>query len=127
MDHIQEMLGSKSWAVVGATANPQKFGFKIYRFLKQRGIKVYAVNPGVAEILGDPCYPSLKDLPELPDAVDIVVPPQVGVGIVKECAELGIRKVWLQPGANGAEVIRTAQELGLQLVHDACIMVEYRN
>jgi len=121
----QEMLRSASWAVVGATANTQKFGFKIYRFLKERGVKVYAVNPGVGEILGDRCYASLRDLPEMPEAVNLVVPPSVGVEIVRECAALGIRKVWLQPGADAPEVIATAKELGLDVV-EACILVEYR-
>jgi len=120
---IQDMLAMKTWAVVGANNNPEKFGYKIYKFMKQAGYDVYPVNPGVAEIDGDHCYASLKDLPVKPEAVDVVVPPRIGVDIVRECAELGIKNVWLQPGADGPEVVKTACELGLNVVQ-ACVMRE---
>ena len=78
------------------------------------------------EILGQKCYAALKDLPVKPDAVDIVVPPKVGEQILRECAELGIQNVWLQPGADTQPVIDLAKELGLTVVDHACIMVELR-
>jgi predicted CoA-binding protein len=111
--------------VVGATDNPAKFGYKIYRFLRGAGFAVYAVNPDVATVLGDKCYPTLSDLPVRPEAVDIVVPPRVGERIIRECAALGIKNVWLQPGSDGPNVVRAAEELGLNVVR-ACVMSEAR-
>lgn len=125
MSNIDNMLELKTWAVVGATNNKEKFGYKIFKVMLEAGIKVYPINTGISEILGQRCYPTLKDLPIKPDAVDIVVPPKVGEQIVRECAELGIQNVWLQPGANAPQVIQAAKELGL-IVVDACIMVELR-
>ena len=125
MSNIDNMLELKTWAVVGATNNKEKFGYKIFKVMLEAGIKVYPINTGISEILGQKCYPTLKDLPIKPDAVDIVVPPKVGEQIVRECAELGIQNVWLQPGANAPQVIQAAKELGL-IVVDACIMVELR-
>lgn len=126
MNHIEEMLQSKTWAVVGATDNTQKFGYKIFKCLVNNNIQVFAVNPGVSEILGHKCYPSLKDLPQRPDAVNVVVPPRVGEQIMHECAELGINNVWLQPGADTAELIELGQQLGLNVVSNACIMIELK-
>lgn len=127
LSDIATMLECKKWAVVGATDNAEKFGYKIFKFLKDSGMEAVPVNPGVNEILGQVCYPSLKDLPEKPEAVDIVVPPKIGEQIVKDCAELGIQNVWLQPGADTEQVVKTAQQLGLNVVYHACIMVECRN
>ncbi len=121
------MLQLKTWAVVGATDNKEKFGYKIFKVMLESGLEVYPINTGVAEILGQKCYPTLKDLPVKPDAIDMVVPPRVGEQILRECAELGIQNVWLQPGADTQSVINLAKELGLTVVDHACIMVELRN
>ena len=126
MNNIETMLKSKTWAVVGATDNKEKFGYKIFKVMLEAGLEVYPINTGVSEVLGQKCYAALKDLPVKPDAVDVVVPPRVGEQIMHECAELGIQNVWLQPSAGAQQVIQVAQSLGLTVVHDACIMAELR-
>lgn len=126
MSTIDTMLNLKTWAVVGATDNKEKFGYKIFKVMLDAGLEVYPINPGISEILGKKCYPALKDLPKKPDAVDVVVPAKVGEAIMHECAELGIQNVWLQPGADAKQVIQVAEELELTVVHHACIMVELR-
>ncbi|MCC5464993.1 CoA-binding protein [Pelosinus baikalensis] len=126
MSNIDTMLNLKTWAVVGATDNKEKFGYKIFKVMLEAGFEVYPINTGVAEILGQKCYPTLKDLPIKPEAVDIVVPPKIGEKIMHECAEIGIKNVWLQPGADTPQVIRVAEELGLNVIHHACVMVEMR-
>lgn len=127
MNHVERMLQMKNWAVVGATDNKDKFGYKIFKTLKEAGYNVYPVNPGISEILGDKCYPALKDLPVLPEVVNVVVPPKVGEQIMKNCAELGIQNVWLQPGANAASVVEVAKSVGLNVVDQNCVLVELRN
>ena len=79
---------------------PKKFGYKIYKCLKDHGYEVYPVNPNVAEIDGNKCYPSLSALPVVPAVVDFVVPEAAGLAALDECKELGISTVWLQPGAD---------------------------
>lgn len=123
---IVSMLGCKTWALVGATANKEKFGYKILQVMRREGLTVYAVNPGVQQIDGEPCYPSLQEVPATVEAVDLVVPPQAGLRVLEDCRRLGIGRVWLQPGADAPEVVARAKELGLMVVHDACIMVELR-
>lgn len=125
MSNIDNMLKLKTWAVVGATDNKEKFGYKIFKTMLEAGLEVYPINPGINEVLGKKCYPTLKELPVKPDAVDVVVPPKVGEQIMHECAELGIHNIWLQPGADTKQIIQVAEELGHTVVA-ACIMVELR-
>jgi len=127
LSQINDMLKLKTWAVVGATKNHDKFGFKIFKCMLEAGYTVYPVNPGVDEILGHKCYPSLKELPITPEAVDLVVPPRIGQDVLQECSSRGIKNVWLQPGADSKELIHLGKQLGLNLVHNACVMVEIRN
>lgn len=123
-DQIQAMLQEKVWAVLGATDNESKFGHKIFKLLKKAGYQVYPVNPGLETVLGEKCYPSLSALPVKPDAVNFVVPPQVGEPIIAECAALGIKNVWLQPGANGENVVAAARKAELNVISRSCILVE---
>ncbi|MCE5285058.1 MAG: CoA-binding protein [Pelosinus sp.] len=123
---IVNMLKAKIWAVVGATAHKEKFGYKIFKVMTEAGFEVYPVNPGLDEVQGKKCYAKLADLPVLPEAVNIVVPPRVGTEVVRQCAELGIKKIWLQPGSENTEVMRLAEKLGLEVVCQSCIMIELR-
>jgi len=115
------------FAVVGVSRDPEKYGYKVYMDLKGAGYKVYPVNPKTEKVLGDKCYHSLKDLPEKPDVVDIVVPPNVAKKVVGECRDLGVRRVWLQPGSESEESIEACRQAGIDVLYGVCIMVERLN
>jgi predicted CoA-binding protein len=87
---------------------------------------VYPVNPRLQEAEGDVCYASLSKLPGIPDVVNIVVPPGVAAGIVKEAVELGIKKIWLQPGSESEEAIEYCKKHNVEVLHNVCIMIERR-
>ena len=126
MADIEKTLAKKTWAVVGASENKEKFGCKIFKFLDKAGeFKVYPVNPGLSEVFGQKCYASVKDLPEKPDVVNVVVPPKAGEQVMRECAEAGLRCVWLQPGADAPSVAGLGEELGLDVIK-ACVLAECR-
>ncbi len=112
------------YAVVGASRDATKYGSRVYADLKQAGYKVYPLNPSAEEILGDKCYPALEKLPTKPDIVNIVVPPNIAEEIIKQCKNLGITKVWLQPGSESAAAIKFCQENNLKFVSGACVMLE---
>jgi len=114
------------FAVVGASRDPKKYGYQVYKDLKEAGYKVYPVNPNADEILGDRCYPDLGDLPTKPDVVDVVVPPKVTEEIVKTCKRLGITKVWMQPGSESETAVKFCDENGIDVVYGVCVMVERR-
>ncbi|MDI3534176.1 MAG: uncharacterized protein PWQ82_541 [Thermosediminibacterales bacterium] len=120
-DIIQEMLNKKVWAVMGASTNPEKYGYKIYKKLKDKGYTVYPINPRADKIDGDKCYKGLDELPEVPEVVNLVIPPKHTEKAVEKCIELGIKYLWMQPGAESENAIKSAEQAGLKVVHNACV------
>jgi len=124
---IEEFLEKRNvFAVVGASRNPMKYGHQVYMDLRNAGYTVYPVNPNADEILGDKCYARLESLPEIPQVVDLVVPPEVTNEAVKVCKKLGIRKVWMQPGSESRAALDFCKENDIEVVYGVCVMVERR-
>lgn len=121
---IQEMLEKPIWAVVGATQNKDKFGYRIFNRLNDAGYEVYPVNPFYSEIECSECYPSLKALPVIPDCVNMVVGPAKAAPFIEEAAELGIKRMWFQPGAFDDATIALAESKGISVVYYNCVLVE---
>jgi predicted CoA-binding protein len=94
-DLVHEFLSQKTIAVVGVSNRRETGSNANYRKFREAGYKVYAINPRLATFDGDPCYPDLRALPEKPDAVFILANPGVTDQFVRQCAELGIRHVWM--------------------------------
>ncbi len=116
------------YALIGATTNRDKYGYAVLMDLHEAGFTVAGVNPKYTEIDGVSVYPSLRHLPQKPDVVIFLIPPEVGVQVLGEAAALGIRKAWFQPGAESDEVRAKAKDLGVEAVADgSCIMVMRRN
>lgn len=120
---IDEFLAQKSFAVVGSFRNESKYGYKILKDLKNKGYTVYPVNPGVKEVEGLKCYPSIMEIPEAVDVVDLVTPPLVTEKILTECLQKGISRVWIQPGAESAEAIKYCEKNDIKVVYNACVML----
>ena len=113
-------------AVVGATDAPFKFGGKIYRDLKHKGFRVLAVNPTRVTVDGDHVYPTLADLPEPPDIIDVVVPPDVGISIAEQANELGYKRIWYQPGSESTAIINYLDNHDFEYLAGPCIMIRAR-
>ena len=115
------------YAVVGATTNEQKYGYRVLQDLHSAGFTVVGVNPKYADIGGIPCYPRLGDRPGPPHGLVIGVPPAGGLQVMEQAAKLSMQKLWFQPGAESDAIAARAQQLGL-IVNDpgTCIMVARR-
>ena len=124
---ISDFIARRVWAVIGVSQDPAKYGNRIYRSLLASGYHVYPVNPKGGEIDGATVYPSLADLPQRPEVVDLVVPPAVTEQIVKEVKNLGLARVWMQPGSESETAIAYCHQHGIEVVHDACAMALRRN
>jgi predicted CoA-binding protein len=120
---VKEFMSQKRFAVVGATDNPQKYGNQIVKNLKNRGYEVYPVNPRLKELEGLSCYPGLTDIPVKVDVVDFVVPPEATEEILKQCKELELNRIWLQPGSESETAIAFCCENNLKVVHSVCVML----
>ncbi len=92
---VQDFLAQKKIAVVGVSNKRDTGCNSNYEKFKSAGYQVYAINPHITTFNGDPCYPSLKSLPEKPDAVFILAGPRTTDLIVQECVDLGIKHVWM--------------------------------
>ena len=92
---VQDFLAQKKIAVVGVSDKRESGSNANYRKFKKAGYQVYAINPRIKTFDGDPCFPDLKSLPETPDGVFILANPAVTEQIVRQCVDLGIRRVWM--------------------------------
>lgn len=122
-DLIPDFIGRRRWAIVGVSQDPAKYGGRIYRTLRDAGYYVFAVNPKGGEVDGAPVYRSLGELPEVPDVVDLVVPPAVTEQVVRSAHQLGLHRIWMQPGSESEKAIEYCHEHGMQVVFGACAMV----
>ena len=121
-----DMSQIASAAVVGASRDQSKYGYKVLMDLKNGGYEAFAVNPACDDIEGIPCYPDLHSLPKKPDLLITVVPPKVTEKAVREAKEVGIDKIWMQPGSESDEAISYAEDNGIGVMHNACIMIFHR-
>lgn len=120
---VEEFLTGGSWAVIGASRDRRKFGNTVFRELKKRGRQVFPINKNAAEIEGEPCYASLADLPGEVDRVVIVVPPEQTEVVVKEAAEAGINRVWMQQGSESDAAVAYCRSQGMTVVSGQCILM----
>ena len=110
------------WAVVGVSRDPYKYGYIVHQKLKSHGEEVFAVNPNVDEVDGEPCYASLADLPEPVDQIVIVLPPGATEQVVEEAAGQGVTRVWMQPGAESSAAVDFCKGRGINVVAGRCIL-----
>ncbi len=121
---IDEFLRHDKIAVVGASTDRDKYGNKVFRRLQDKGLTVYPVNPQASSVEGVTAYPSLKDLPEQVDGIVLVVPPAVTDKIVQEALDLGIERIWMQPGAESEQALKLCREKDICYIDQECIMVK---
>jgi predicted CoA-binding protein len=122
-DLITEFMSKKNFAVVGATDNPEKYGNRIVKNLAKRGYRVFPVNPKLDTLEGLTCYHNLAEIPEKVEVVDFVVPPAVTLATLKQCRELGLTSIWLQPGSEDEAALAFCRDNGMQVVHGVCVML----
>ena len=120
-----EFLASKRVAVTGVSREPKSHGSNIvYQRLRDRGYEVFAVNPNASEVEGDPSYPDLRSIPGGVDAVVIATRPERAEDTMRECADLGIKHVWMHRGPGGGSVSPAAaaygRERGIAVIDGGC-------
>ena len=109
-------------AVIGASTNREKFGNRAVRAFRAHGDTVVPINRRAAEIEGERAYASVLDYPGPIDEATVYLPPALGLPVMDELAKKGVKVVWLNPGADGPDVVARARALGLT-VHVACSIV----
>jgi uncharacterized protein len=116
---------ARTIAMVGASSSPDKPSHGIMRKLLTAGYRVIPVNPRETEVLGQKAYPSLRDVPEKVDIVDVFRRAEDTPPIADDAVAIGAKAIWLQSGISNEETARRAEAGGLLTVMDACIGVEH--
>lgn len=123
---IEKILAMKTIAVVGMSPKPERPSHYVALYLRDQGYKIIPVNPGQTEITGEKCYPALKDVPGQVDVVDVFRRPEHVVPIADTAIKIGAKALWLQDGVINEEAARTAEEAGLLVVMNDCMMRRHR-
>jgi uncharacterized protein len=117
---------TRTVAIVGASANPARASHEVWRYLQSASdYELYLVNPTISEVDGTPVYPSLADLPAVPDLIDVFRRHDHLPSVLADTIAVGAKVLWLQLGLRHEQVARDGQAAGLQVVMDRCLKVDY--
>lgn len=112
-------------AVVGLSDKPERTSYMVAEAMQNRGYRIIPVNPTVqGKILGETCYPSLSDIPEPVDMVNVFRRSETTVPVAEEAVKIGAKTLWLQLGVYNEEAAEIASRAGLQVIMDRCVKVE---
>lgn len=124
LETIEDFLAQKRIALVGVSRNQATDSGKLFEELCRRGYDVVPVNPHTTEVQGQRCYARVQDIQPHVDAVLLMTPPEVTDTVVRDCAEAGIRRVWMYratgKGSVSPKAIAFCQEHGIQVVPGEC-------
>jgi len=127
---ILDMLGGparrhRTLAVVGLSDDPSRPSHSVSAYMQRHGYRILPVNPGIAHVLGERSYPSLADLPEHPDVVNVFRLPRYIPAIVDDMIDLGLQNLWTQLGIINEPAAIKAQAAGINVVMDRCVLIEH--
>lgn len=125
---IRDFVEQRRWAVVGVSNDHSKFGRKIFESMRGAGYEVYPVHHQLEALDdGTKVYRSVKEIPDPPAVVDLVVPPAATLQVLQDCIDAGVKRVWFQPGTNHPPSLQLAMDNGIDVIADgSCAMVEKR-
>jgi predicted CoA-binding protein len=116
----------RALAVVGLSDNPFKASHSVSAYMQVQGYRIIPVNPEITSTLGETSYASLRDLPIKPDIVNVFRLPHHIPTIVDEMIELGLKNLWVQLGIFNFGAAVHAEQAGIRVVMDRCILIEHR-
>lgn len=124
MNAIESFLAAETYAVAGASARTHKYGYKVFKALLASGRKTYPLNPVTELIDGHQAYPSISDLPVVPESLSIITPPEVTRRVVVDAIAAGVKNIWMQPGAEDEQASQLARDAGVNVIDDgSCVLV----
>ena len=121
---IRNFLLQKTFALAGVSRRGTGYGCLILHHLLQKGYEVLPIHPEASAVEGIPCYPSLSSLPKPIDGLILVVPPDQTEDLVREADIVGIRLIWMQPGAESEDAVTYCEERCIEVIHGGpCLLV----
>lgn len=126
LDDIKEIFSMQTIAVVGMSPKPERPSHYVSMYMKQHGYNIIPVNPGHDEIAGIKCYPSLKEISHPVDVVDVFRRSEYIVPIAESAINIKAKALWLQDGVINHEAAELANNSGLIVVMDDCMLRRHR-
>lgn len=123
---IKKIFELHSIAVVGMSPKPERPSHYVSMYMQENGYTIIPVNPGHDEIAGLQCYPSLLDIPAKVDVVDVFRRPEHVLPIAEAAIEIGAKALWLQDGVINEEAAKIAENAGLMVVMNDCMLRQHR-
>ena len=123
---VDRVLAMPTWAVVGLSSNRMREAYGVAAFLQARGRRIVPVHPSAEEVLGEPGYATLADIPFDVDVVDCFVRSELVGPVVDQAVEKGAKAVWLQLGVIDEAAAERAAAAGLEVVMDRCPKIDWR-
>jgi len=117
---------ARTVAVVGLSSNPNRESLSIANYLQDKGYRIIPVNPNETEVLGERAYPTLLDVPDKIDVVDVFRKPEATPEIARQAVQIGAKVLWLQTDIVNDEARRVAENAGLDVVMGVCIRSTHR-
>lgn len=112
------------YAVVGASSNEEKYGYKIFKDLIEKNYNAIPINPKGGYIFNKKVFKSLLEVEIKPDMVIFVVKPEITEKILEEVKKLEIKKVWMQPGSESEKAIEYCNKNRISVIHNACVLIK---
>ncbi len=123
---FQKIFKFKNIAVVGMSPKPERPSHYVSMYMQENGYNIIPVNPGHDEIAGLTSYPSLLDIPDQVDVVDVFRRPEHVVPIAEAAIEIGAKALWLQDHVINEEAAKLAEDSGLLVVMNDCMLRQHR-
>ncbi len=126
-ERIAELLkNAKTIAVVGLTDSPMRTSYGVSQYMQSQGYRIIPVNPNITESLGEKAYPSLLDVPEKIDIVNVFRRTDAVPAVVDQAIEINAPAIWMQEGVIHEEAAEKARQAGIFVVMDRCILKDHR-
>ena len=126
LKQINEFLDSQPIALVGVSRNPKKFGYAVFKELKEKGMKLIPVNPQAEEIMGEKTYPNVKMLPPEVQSIIIFTKKDQTASVIRDAKERGIKQIWIQQMADSKEALDELKNSGINFITGECILMHYK-
>ncbi len=124
MDRIESFFEAKTFAVAGASIEPHKYGNQVFRTLLLAKRETYPLNPKRGFVEGHQAYAKLAELPVVPESLSIITPPEVTRQVVDDAISIGVKHIWMQPGAEDEDAAEAARKAGINVIDDgSCVLV----
>ena len=125
-EEIKEIYSLKNVAVIGLSKNQEKAAHFVPKYLAENGYNIIPINPSADEILNKKCYPSINDVDESIDIVDVFRPSDQVLPFVKDAIKKKPKVIWLQEGIHNTEAEDLARKEGIKVVFNRCMLAEHQ-